>query len=228
MTEPLLTDAEMEKFKERFPEELNRTLATDFDITERQAQSLGYNHGLTKNRRYMSKQETFGEWFSQDIVSPPADEVSYLAGFFDGEGTFTVNRIERKSGRKKGNIEFRPLIHVSNTNEKIIDWIRKLIGGTKTEEVKTPKNHKILYRCRTSSIPKISSLCELLIPHLKVKKKVAKLLKRWCDSRMDNSQEFERDEKGQFSNQVEGSYSEEEKRIYRKIKNLNERGDRSV
>ena len=56
-------------------------------------------------------------------------KTSYVAGFFDGEGSITITRkyYVRKTGKKV--TYYRLLIHVGNTDKKIIEDLQKKYGG---------------------------------------------------------------------------------------------------
>jgi len=54
-------------------------------------------------------------------------ERGYLAGFFDGEATFTVSR--RRDGRNRRGVEYVPLVEIRHTNLAVLEHIKRIIGG---------------------------------------------------------------------------------------------------
>ena len=102
------------------------------------------------------------------------DDLIYLAGFIDGEGTITIMRFIRKCRRRR--IDYRPLISVTNTNKEILELILLLTGvGTLS------KGHKLIHMrkqpwkyCVTNS--NAIELAKQLYPYLKIKKMNAALL----------------------------------------------------
>ena len=54
------------------------------------------------------------------------DILSYLAGIIDGEGSISISKMRTQSG----NTSHRMVLCVSNTNDKMIDWLYEKFGGS--------------------------------------------------------------------------------------------------
>jgi hypothetical protein len=65
--------------------------------------------------RYTVKQRTINLALAMSEI-----ELAYLAGIIDGEGTITISSRRAKFGK----IYFRPYITISNTSERLADWLR--------------------------------------------------------------------------------------------------------
>ena len=100
---------------------------------------------------------------------------SYIAGFWDGEGTICIVRQNRR------NINFYPRVFVSNCDRRILRIIKRSTGGTIIDASSGhPKHWKKLYRLliATEDIPRVLSH---LLFHLTVKRQQAILLLQALD-----------------------------------------------
>ena len=100
-------------------------------------------------------------------------ETAYLAGILDGEGTIQVAmHREKKRGRPT---YFRAEVYVTNTNMRLLEWIRQRFGGTiGRARRKDGKNWKPVYRLHFPS-GSIELLLQLVLPYLVVKQRLAEL-----------------------------------------------------
>lgn len=65
-----------------------------------------------------------------DPVNIPGDEeVAYLAGLIDGEGHINIRRM--KPAKETHNPTHSVRVTVTNTDEKMIDWLVDTVGGSK-------------------------------------------------------------------------------------------------
>lgn len=55
-------------------------------------------------------------------------EIAYLAGIIDGEGTLTLEK-KHGTGPYADRLYLRPLVHVTNTDMVLLDWIQVRFGG---------------------------------------------------------------------------------------------------
>jgi hypothetical protein len=104
------------------------------------------------------------------------DDLLYLAGIFDGEGSFVLNR---KKGRVYG---FAPNVLITNTSKELMEWISKTLGVPYSEVNigKGRKNWKKAYRISIQRILDIKAFLEQIVPYLKAKERQAKLLLEFC------------------------------------------------
>jgi hypothetical protein len=96
--------------------------------------------------------------------------VPYIAGFLDGEGTFTI--CWNKRARSPS---FRPLISVSHTNEEVIQLLKKTLQVTYTPKM-GKKGHRPYYLLRVTTKNEIITILEALKSSLIVKKEHAQII----------------------------------------------------
>lgn len=101
------------------------------------------------------------------------EEICYLAGIIDGEGSMGLYFSKRKDARMA---EYRSVLTVANTDLRLMVWIKERFGGTikigRQETIRT----KTLYNWYLSSPLKQKEVLELVEPYLIVKKKQCELL----------------------------------------------------
>ena len=92
---------------------------------------------------------------------------SYIAGFFDGEGSIGVH--------KRGNLARAHLsIHVTNTDRNPLDFIVDVFGGNIYESHPQSKKHSTSYRWRLNGLP-ATCMLEKILPYLICKEERAVL-----------------------------------------------------
>lgn len=101
--------------------------------------------------------------------------LSYLAGFFDGEGSINITTRNRKHYA----IEHTLTIAIGQKDGKTLDWIKDMVGGN-ISLVKRDKSY--FWYC---SNRKAYEVLKTLIPYLKYKKPQAVLALRFYDDRED-------------------------------------------
>lgn len=116
------------------------------------------------------------------------EELAWLAGFWDGEGTITVFHTKRKNGKDRYNAS----LVVVNTHEETISHILKLLDrlGIKMHLLKRQsknKKHAVSYQLTTRNMLYIQKLLPLLIPYLVCKKAQAELTLRFVNSRLESN-----------------------------------------
>lgn len=94
------------------------------------------------------------------------DKLSYLAGIIDGEGTVTIHT----SGT--------PYLTVTNTNKKLIDWIKNNFGG-RTTMVKPQPNQKLIIVKWYMYGKEAIEILKYVFPWLIVKRENALILIDW-------------------------------------------------
>lgn len=94
---------------------------------------------------------------------PTRDDITYFTGFFDGEGSISLNRDGRSFGLA---------VTVSNCDIGVLNWVVDTFGGTLHEKV--TRNHRRQYFVKWSG-QQAKNLILLMLPHLKIKTPQAKL-----------------------------------------------------
>jgi hypothetical protein len=105
------------------------------------------------------------------------DDLLYLAGLFDGEGSFVLHR---KKGRLYG---YAPCITITNTSKELIEWVSKTLCTPYTEVTinkRKQANWKTAYRIGIRRVLDIKVFLEQIIPFLKAKRRQAELLLEFC------------------------------------------------
>lgn len=110
--------------------------------------------------------------------------ISWMAGFFDAEGCFRIN----KSIRKNNYITYSPRIMLNNTDLDTMDYLISLLLkkygiNCYVRNNRPTTNRNIIRYIEISRITKVTELCDLLLPHAIVKYDEIKLLKDFCVSR---------------------------------------------
>lgn len=103
-------------------------------------------------------------------------QIAYLAGIIDGEGSIYIGNFS--SNPKTGTLHYQTNMEVTNTDEKLIDWLMDNIGGRRTKYThkQTPKNsRRDVYRWMVSG-DLLTHLCHLLLPYLIIKKRQCEIM----------------------------------------------------
>lgn len=98
-------------------------------------------------------------------------ELAYIAGFFDGEGSFQVTR--NKGTKYKDS--YGILVGFSNTDKGIIEWFEDRIDGKTSIGNRYEDNRKTIFRFTVHSGDREVFL-HAIYPYLKIKKDVARLV----------------------------------------------------
>lgn len=110
--------------------------------------------------------------------------MSYLAGLFDGEGSFCICRqpsTKSKDGHE--NIYLHPLVRIGMTNKDVVKMIHETfkVGKFYNEGVRKDRpSYKYMYRWNVGSRKECIEVIEKLLPYLKVKKRQAELVLKFC------------------------------------------------
>ena len=98
------------------------------------------------------------------------DQIAYLAGIIDGEGTFYIGK---HAIQERG---FNARVLVVNTNEKLMNWLHCTFGGLLYSRKSKKNPHwKLKYEWILNKSD-ILSFCKLLLPYLICKKEQAELM----------------------------------------------------
>src|SRR5208282_6769755 len=109
---------------------------------------------------------------------------AYLAGIFDGEGSFSIARGGRKPGygHIKGYINYQLMISVGNTNMKLHRWLLKIVGGVKYQGHRSKTNRqKDGYNWRLHGKENQKKFILGVFPHLLLKKRQSLIALKMID-----------------------------------------------
>jgi len=111
-------------------------------------------------------------------------QLSWLAGIWDGEGTFMIYRQEyTKRYGLTGRITLtNSSIEMINEISKIFDYYH--IGGHIFQEKLRSEKHKACYHITVNKIDHVKKAIELMLPYLVAKKAHAEVLLRFINSRL--------------------------------------------
>lgn len=104
-------------------------------------------------------------------------DLSYIAGFVDGEGCITIIKTEAR--REQKTPEYKPYVHIANTDKKVLELIQKEIGGRLnkvTSKQHTKNNQWKQSYCLTWSNQKAFKVCKQLHKYLVTKRKDAEIV----------------------------------------------------
>ena len=152
------------------------------------------------------------------------DELAWLAGVIDGEGTINITKKlgSKKRARKDGTrkMNYWVFLQVTNTNEqlilKVIEIMKKLNANPYVWEKKDTDKWKKAYQLSLQRMVKVKRVVEKINPYLIAKKRQAELVLKFIDSRLSKFQKG----KGKTN-----PYTEEEMKWINEIKRLNHRGN---
>ena len=110
-------------------------------------------------------------------------DAAYIAGMIDADGMITVSSPHRPKKALTYVPRERPLVVVTNSDMGLINWLKEAIGAGTSYETKTQptradqdkNNWNKVHRFQITGFKAIS-LLEIIQPHLKIKKKQAKLV----------------------------------------------------
>jgi len=149
------------------------------------------------------------------------ENIIYLAGFLDGEGSFSLVKSRRKYHNKEGYYDnYWVFLSVTNTDESVIKWI-KTITGTGFIYSKSPRGNRKKQFIWGASASQAYLVIESVLPFLKVKSVQATLLKEFQEQ-MDK-QRKERLSQGRGA-LVKQEYWRLREHYYLLLKELNRRG----
>ncbi len=139
-------------------------------------------------------------------------EKAYLAGFFDGEGTFSISKHQQRKSPQGFNLQ--PFASVCSTDKKIIEHLSNKIGKGFSFWTPGRGNGKDAYILMITGTKTIIWFIDLLLPYLVLKKNVALKLKEYCFLRKD-VMKLPCKQRG---------YNEEQMQLFSEIRLLNKKG----
>ena len=155
-------------------------------------------------------------------------ELAWLAGIWDGEGTFGIYRYKQTSN---GKWSYSGRLTLSNTSKEMISEIERIFNLL---EVKVSlwqakkgrkENHKLEVHLTLNRMKEVKLICEKLQPYIVAKKERLLLLLEFVNSRLGYKRVALRDEKtGYILGIKEQGYLDYELLLYGKMRQLNQVG----
>jgi len=107
---------------------------------------------------------------------PTQTDAAYLAGFMDGEGSFSIVKTyqikQRVDGSKSKNIRYHLHVKITNTNKAILDWIVNHFGGRLSDK-KQVKDWKPKWDLTVTGNGNMEKFILSILPYLKIKREQA-------------------------------------------------------
>ncbi len=106
--------------------------------------------------------------------------LAYTAGLFDGEGSVVIGVGKTRAGSPLHWLQ----VQITSTDRSVIEWLREEFGGhiSSNSRSKLANGHRPCWAWRVMS-NQAKNFLELLLPHLKVKKRQAELAIAFQNSR---------------------------------------------
>ena len=130
---------------------------------------LRYKHLGTRKQ-----QMEHGEEKNCDQASLSDDDLAYIAGFFDGEGSITIHENWRPSPRGKSP-NHTLQVAIGNTDDRVLIWLHSVFGGSLI--IRKPNlnpNHRRVTQWIIRS-GGASDFLRSILPFLRMKEKQAKI-----------------------------------------------------
>jgi hypothetical protein len=100
-----------------------------------------------------------------------SEELAYMAGIIDGEGT--IGARHRSNGKGRRYHDF--MMSIASTDARLIDWIHERFGGSRDyRDQRDSVRHKPLYRVSWAG-KQGAAIAEACLPYLVIKKEQALL-----------------------------------------------------
>lgn len=123
------------------------------------------------------------------VLTMDRDTCIYLAGLFDGEGSFMIST----STDRKGGVKFNARARIGMSHRPTIEWIAEKIGRSVQRHGlgrNAPQNAKPIYRVSVENAEGIISFTEQLLPFLITKREAAEVILNFCRSRRASGQQL--------------------------------------
>lgn len=129
---------------------------------------------------------------SQIITLPVFNDLDYLAGLIDGDGTFNIHHRAAKHSKNK---RYTPQILFNNTNKEIVKrYCSVLTNNHLTYHIDFATRGKTTNRRRwdvvISGVKRSKKVCSLIKEHLETKKDQCDLLLQYCRHRESNPKSY--------------------------------------
>lgn len=125
------------------------------------------------------------------------EEISYIAGFFDGEGNINIYKIDTDNNtnvQQRKCPKYELTVAIYNTDKEIMDWLHSVFGGyLQVRNSKNTTNHK--QEWKESYTQKLTSnqaleFLNLVYPYLRVKKKQAEVAMKFQEVKLRKTSRF--------------------------------------
>jgi hypothetical protein len=148
------------------------------------------------------------------MKNPEKVDWSYLAGLFDGEGTFSIyhHKGQSSSGSPYDSTALR--IEVTNTKIELMEWLVQHFGGQYYSHRRSNSKHCIAYGWRPKGRSNGERLLLGLLPYLVIKKEQAKVALEYI--RLPHNNGFEPE------------LAKKRQEMLTKMQSLNKRGSSSL
>lgn len=138
---------------------------------------------IVRGIRHEVIQERFEADLSRLATLDPA-KLGWVAGIVDGEGYIGV-----VANRSRGYLALMPRVDISSTTREMQDALRSILGfGLVYEKKKRAHrpNERLQFCWAIWSAPCVGSFLKAIEPYLVVKRRVAKVVRHFCESRLRN------------------------------------------
>ena len=105
--------------------------------------------------------------------------LSYLAGYIDGDGCFYIGKVTNK---KRTAHKFPQCIAITSVNKEVLAWCKQLFGGSISTNYNVPKNNKPLHVYILRKL-KVVPLIEEIYPYLVEKREEAQVFLDFATSK---------------------------------------------
>jgi hypothetical protein len=92
-------------------------------------------------------------------------DLAYAAGIFDGEGCVCIKEVKQHKSHKP---TYSLSVHITNTNEDVINWLLINFDGSKHTKIPKQENRRKYFRWNCQSKHAANFLTEIL-PYIKIK-----------------------------------------------------------
>lgn len=120
---------------------------------------------------------------------------SFLAGIFDGEGSFTCWRTKSRAHdyKESGKVydSFNVRLTIPNTSIKLMKWLVANFGGDYMLKREATEKHKASYEWRPKGLNNTKKTLLGILPYLVIKNEQAKLGLEWIDLPYDSGERRE-------------------------------------
>lgn len=143
------------------------------------------------------------------------EELAYLAGIIDGEGSIRMQKTIFKSQNPK----YMPMISVVNTNIEVVEMVSKLLNNSRVFEHNSKGiiiGHKVCFKTQKTGLKSLLEPLNKLLPFLRIKKRQAELLLEYINGYSPTKQTAGGN--GKYRDEKENLFRES---IYQELKKLN-------
>lgn len=107
-----------------------------------------------------------------EVSSLSNEDLAYIAGFFDGEGSVTIHENFRPSPRGKSP-NHTLQVSIGNTDSKVLAWVHSVFGGSLTVRAPRPRHKDVTQWILRSN--GAANFLRAILPFLRMKNKQAEV-----------------------------------------------------